>query len=178
MYRRLAAAVVGLAAVVASAGVVASPAQADWPPGHIWHQGIIRSWAQGRCLDSNDIGEVYTIWCNSGDYQQWKVIINYGPDGQWPWVNIQNVETGRYLAAATYGWDREEIPVITVPYITNNSNWKLFPAYSGNWTAYRFSLSSQPSHCLDANQPFDATGKRPYVNRVCGSNYQDWKMGY
>jgi hypothetical protein len=173
MYWRLVAAVVGLAAVVAAVGVVASPARADVaPPGTIWYQGIIRSWAQGRCLDSNEAGEVYSIGCNFGQYQQWQVIIADWPDNQWPMVVIKNVKTGLFLTGITSSCC--DVSVYADEWY---SLWRLYPAYPNNWGAWRFDKNAS-GNCLDANQPTDTTGQRPYIRYQCGSNYQDWKMGY
>lgn len=184
IYRRLVAAMIGLAAVVAAVGVAASPARADVAPtGTIWYQGIIRSWAQGRCLDSNHAGEVYSIPCNFGAYQQWRVVIWKWPDNQFPTVFIENVATGRRLATkGTWGWNTALHTVHDVLPYANDPNphpqlWRLFPAYPGKWDAWVF--SKYPSrYCLDANQPTDTTGQRPYMREGCGSNYQDWKMGF
>jgi hypothetical protein len=185
MYRRLVAAAVALTAVGAGVGVVASPAQADvQPQGHVWYEGIIRSWAQGRCLDSNHAGEVYSIPCNFGSHQKWKVIIWTWPDNQFPTVQLVNVATGRFLSHLSHSIKPgAETPVQTLtPFEVlllgeHVSTWRLFPAYPNKWDAWVFSV--EPGrYCLDANLPFDTTGKRPYVRQACGSNYQDWKMGF
>jgi hypothetical protein len=185
LLRRLAAAVVGLAAAVAVGGVAASPAHADIAPRDtVWYEGVIRSWAQGRCLDSNHAGEVYSIPCNFGNYQKWRVRIWQWPDNQFPTVRLQNVATQRYLVADVSIFQntgnvtsvRTEL-ADSYAYVNRSAVWRLVPAYAGRWDAWILSLVSGQD-CLDANQPFDTTGKRPYVRKQCGSNYQDWKMGY
>ncbi|MEV5348630.1 hypothetical protein [Streptomyces achromogenes] len=187
---RLAAALATLAAIVATAGVVAPPAQAGDGPGAIWYTGIIRSWAQGRCLDSNDNGDVYTIPCNGGQYQQWWITIVEHPENEWATVQIQNVKTHRFLGAICGSCGSWQPGVKTYDSWDPDKNWLLFPGNS-DWTAWRFAYNPGISQrCLDANQPTDTTGKVPYVSfegvttdpklppNFCSSNYQDWKLGY
>src|SRR5262245_16836462 len=73
--------------------VIATPAQAA-PP----NPGIIRNWKTGRCLDSNWDGAVYTLGCNGGDYQKWKV--EYFSLSKY---QIKNVATGRCINQDGWG---------------------------------------------------------------------------
>lgn len=188
---RLAATLAALAAIVATAGVSAPPAQADGEPGSIWHWGVIRSWAQGRCLDSNAKGDVYTIPCNGSQYQNWMVVIRHWDDNDWPTVQIRNVATGRLLGPIcdTCGTWQPGVMTSDRP-DANDWTWVLYPPYNGNWTAWRFAWDTGANQrCLDANTPTDTTNMLPYLGigsssdpqlppNNCYSNFQDWKMGF
>jgi hypothetical protein len=181
---RLAAALTVLAAIAATAGVATAPAQAAEGP-NPWYTGIIRSWAQGQCLDSNDNGDVYTLPCNGGQYQQWHITIQNHPQNEWATVWLQNVQTGRFLEPIcdTCGsWQPGIAAVTWLP----TQGWLLFPTNS-NWTAWRFAWNPGiAQRCLDANAP----GHPPYISFAgsqpdprlppdyCSSNYQDWKLGF
>ncbi|MGW4808063.1 hypothetical protein [Kitasatospora sp. NPDC004272] len=185
MTTRLAAALTAMAAVVAMAGVAATPAQATEGPNPYWYTGIIRSWAQGQCLDSNDKGDVYTLPCNGGQYQQWHITIKEHPKDQWATVWIQDVQTQRFLAPICDTCDSWQPGVSTVGWLTDG--WLLFPS-NDPWTAWRFAWNPGPSQrCLDANSP----GSPPYISftdwhpdprlpptNYCSSNFQDWKLGF
>jgi hypothetical protein len=175
MYRRLTAAVVGLAAVVVGATVVASPAQADVaPPGTVWYEGMLRSWANGGCLDSNDASEIYTVTCNGQWYQKWRITIVYWYEGEWPGVTIQDVANGKYLSQG-YQLNSTDF---TIRVSDDRGLWTLFMPYSGRFDVYRFGTNGTNSRCIDANLFTDTTGQRPYLHWPCNSNYQDWKTGY
>ncbi|MFF1723174.1 RICIN domain-containing protein [Streptomyces sviceus] len=47
----------------------------------------------GRCLDSNDRGDVYPVRCNGGSYQEWRT---FQPAARSA-VGLQSVGTGRCL---------------------------------------------------------------------------------
>ncbi|WP_157845538.1 hypothetical protein [Kitasatospora phosalacinea] len=187
---RLAAALTALAAVMATAGVAAAPAQATEGPSPVWYTGIVRSWAQGRCLDSNDNGEVYTIPCNGSRYQQWNIIIQNHPKDEWATVWIQNVQTGRFLEPHCDTCGSWQPGVWTSGSLDALRAWLLFPT-NDNWTAWRFAWNPGiTQRCLDANTPTDTTSMHPYLSytdwqpapllppNFCSSNYQDWKLGF
>lgn len=54
-----------------------------------------RNRATGRCLDSNSDGKVYTLPCNGGSFQKWRLVQQNGPRSYW----LANVATGKCLAA-------------------------------------------------------------------------------
>jgi serine/threonine-protein kinase len=54
--------------------------------------------ATGLCLDSNTSGNVYTLGCNGGAFQQWTVT----NQGRFGW-EIRNVATGLCLDSNTSG---------------------------------------------------------------------------
>ncbi|MFB7948639.1 hypothetical protein ACFC6L_27410 [Kitasatospora phosalacinea] len=188
---RLASALTALVAFTAVAGVAATPAQAGDQPGEVWYTGIIRSWAQGRCLDANDKNEVYTIPCNGGQYQQWRIIIVTHAEYEWATVRLQNVQTQRYLdpICDTCGsWQ----PAVGTHTWLPSGDWLLFPSNS-DWSAWRFAWNpGVTQRCLDADTPTDTTGGHPYISFTdwrpnppatlppdfCSSNFQDWKLGF
>jgi len=190
---RTAAVLTALAAIAGTAGVAASPAQAGDRPGDVWYQGIIRSWAQGRCLDSNESGDVYTLPCNGGDYQQWVIRIDTHNENEWATVTIMNWQTRRFLESYCYTCGQEQPRTArTIPWDRRSDPWVLFPS-NADWSAWRFaSKRGIVQSCLDANEPTDTTGKRPYISSTdyrpnpdptlppdfCTSNFQDWKMGF
>jgi hypothetical protein len=182
---RLTAALTVLVAIAATAGVAAAPAQATEGPSPYWYTGIIRSWAQGQCLDSNDNGDVYTLPCNGGQYQQWHITIQNHPQNEWATVWLQNVRTGRFLEPICDTCDSWQPGVDAVNWLPAQG-WLLFPT-NANWSAWRFAWNPGiTQRCLDANVP----GQPPYISFTdwqpdprlppdyCSSNYQDWKLGF
>ncbi|MBA3924509.1 MAG: ricin-type beta-trefoil lectin domain protein [Nostocaceae cyanobacterium] len=69
MYKSTRCLALGGSAVIASVLVVAATSFAANP-------GTYKNVATGFCLDSNANGEVYTLKCNGGNYQNWKVSSN------------------------------------------------------------------------------------------------------
>ncbi len=70
-------------------------------------RSLIRNIQTGRCLDSNDRGEVYMLACNGGKYQDWYDISHH---------RLQNGATGRCLEYA-----RQGASVFTQPCNTTNA---------------------------------------------------------
>jgi hypothetical protein len=125
---------------------------------------FLRSWATGRCLDSNFAGSVYTSPCGSGNsYQHWNLHYVAAPNV----YVVENVATGMCLAANAPG-------ALYTTYCHD-------PIFT-NWTMYWYIGRPYPSvlvlqhqttvQCLDSNHAGNA------YTHVCGSNYQDWKDGF
>jgi hypothetical protein len=190
--RRTAAVLTALAALAATAGVAASPAQAGDQPGQVWYAGIIRSWAQGRCLTTNDRAVVSTMPCNDSPYQQWYIIIQTHPENEWASVQIRSVATSGYLRPICADCSPTWQPEVMTHARPSDDPWLLFPA-DADWSAWRFAYKPGiGQRCLDANEPSDTTGRRPYLSFTdhrpnpdpilppdfCTSNFQDWKLGF
>lgn len=56
----------------------------------------------GRCLDSNDRGDVYPLPCNGGSYQKWRTVQPAARSA----VMLQSVGTGRCLYQQADGYYR------------------------------------------------------------------------
>jgi serine/threonine-protein kinase len=126
---------------------------------------ILRSWATGRCLDSNTAGRVYTLPCQSGNgYQLWWQGAPFGN----PTV-VENEATGMCLATNRPG-------------ALYTTHCRSANGISANWTMMWDVWQREPSvwvfrhvttgQCLDSNHAGDA------YTHACGSNYQDWKPGF
>lgn len=109
--------------------------------------GIIRNWATGRCLDSNRAGSVYTLGCNGGNYQKWRI----QPVGRSTAGNLElltywvkNAETGLCLTA-------DASSVYTSWCDANNQyqRWH-FPSYEG-WKRIELRQYLFLGSCLDSN---------------------------
>jgi hypothetical protein len=91
-----------LGAITSALGVAAmtgiSPASAATPNYTSVYNYTITDAATGRCLDSNYLGDIYTLPCNGGNYQRWNFIYN----SSWGAYDIQDRQTG--LCIATSGW--------------------------------------------------------------------------
>jgi Ricin-type beta-trefoil lectin domain len=121
---------------------------------------LLRSWATGRCLDSNFAGNVYTLPCQPGNgFQTWHLIPVSGTNR----FLVRNEATGMCLA-------------------TNRPDAIYTTACIHNWTMYwdiwerlsRVYVFRAPV----ANQCLDSNGAGNAYTHVCGSNFQDWKNGF
>ncbi|MFD9939831.1 RICIN domain-containing protein [Nonomuraea sp. NPDC059023] len=75
------------------------------------------NFGSNHCLDSNKAGDVYSIACNSKDYQRWYIEPGIRPG----WYFLKNKATGRFLEFRHTGSNG----VITQPYASKlvNQNW-------------------------------------------------------
>jgi len=115
---------------------------------------IFHDYATGRCLDSNAGGDVYTLPCNGGPFQEWV-------QGDWTWVDVA---TGRCLDSNA-GGDAYTLPC-------NGGSFQ-------EWQPYDVDGSIDPSiytqtdfatgRCLDSNAGGDA-----YTLPCNGGPFQEW----
>jgi hypothetical protein len=131
---------------------------------------ILRSWTQGQCLDSNYNGNVYSLPCNWGNYQNWQIV--YAGRGL-------NLESVYYLQDAQTGLCLENNTgafIFTAPCLNSTEQWWYANEYVDvhGHTVINFETYAL-NGCLDANVPNGV----PYVYPTCYTGgYQDWKPGY
>jgi serine/threonine-protein kinase len=114
--------------------------------------------ATALCLDSNGTGTVYTLPCNSGNYQQWLLKPVAGYTGEY---SIIDAQTARCLDSNASG------QVYALPCNGGNyQNWNMTPASS---TPGQFQ-DTATQFCLDSN----ASGQ-VYALSCNGGNYQHWQ---
>ncbi|MEV0210732.1 hypothetical protein AB0H97_36695 [Streptomyces sp. NPDC050788] len=75
----------------------------------LWHWNgrlntntTLKNTVWGRCLDSNDRGDVYPLRCNGGSYQKWRTVQPATRSA----IMIQSVGTGRCLYQQDDGYYR------------------------------------------------------------------------
>lgn len=130
-------------------------------------EDIMHNWATGRCLDSNDAGQVYTLPCNGGLYQLWKHVPSPSASG---YIHLVNSKTGRCLDTDGAGVGH----LYTLPcngYA--NQNWTTSspegtdPSYQGKYKSQGFGVY------LDS----DAEG-HAFNAPANGAGDQLWRTGY
>jgi hypothetical protein len=161
-----------LSVLIASVAVVPTAAHADFTT--IW-----RNYRTGRCLDSNDAGHVYTLGCNGGNYQNWRVEYFTSLDCEpaygecYPIYRIRNAQTRRCLDS---DFNRS---LYTSPCQDPNlwQKWEVDAWTDGQNRQVIQIKDVRTSWCLDANVPEG----RPYASGNCyrgWPGYQDWKAGF
>lgn len=103
----------------------------------------------GRCLDSNDKGEVYALECNGGDYQKWVG----GNDG-----TVRDKQTGRCLDSNEKG----EVYALEC----NGGNYQKWERHDDSTIR-----DKQTGRCLDSNDNGNV-----YTLDCNGGNYQKWDI--
>jgi hypothetical protein len=162
---------------------VSGPAEAD----SAWYTGVIRAnkYEQGRCLDDSAWGDLKTMPCTfpigANPFQNWEIREYVSQGNSWPEVTIRNVGSGRFITARGYYQG-----LTTTPDQGANSEWQMFFPHPGNlavlafnwiYDAFPVNYAAPSGYCLDANQPSDISPERPWLT-PCGSDYQDWHLGY
>ena len=178
--RRIAAAGAVLATVFGTALAVGAPARADSGSNGLGtavvYSGILRSWAQGNCLDIQPgTDNVYTSGCVGGDrWQQWTVTVDTGLVQD----TVTNVQTGQCLDIRPGTWNGAtgQLYVSNCVYGDGWQQWNLTETSSSDGTLDVWDFQNTATRgCLDANQP----QSYPYVNASCYTGgYQDWKPGF
>ncbi|MFB9622734.1 RICIN domain-containing protein [Nonomuraea helvata] len=172
--------IVVISTLIASIALVNAPARAD-----VYRDSMLRNWETGLCLDSNFDGRVYTLGCNSGNYQRWIIEtwgggIPRGPDdgplppegvNEGPWFALRNAATGRCL-------DSNGRDVYTTPCQTGNAYqaWLVWDLWSDNLTIqpYTYGFAGHnPRGSLDS----DRAG-HVYVHEENDGGFQNWKPGF
>lgn len=110
--------------------------------------------ATGRCLDSNYAGDVYTLGCNGGNYQRWRV------ESGGTILTIHNVQTGLCLDQNGQG------SVYTLG--CNGGSYQLWFG-SGGTTANTNIVHNFYGGVLDSNY-----AGHVYCLPRNGGNYQNW----
>jgi hypothetical protein len=124
-----------VAAVPVMASVIMGISQAAPASASTQQQWI--SFQTDRCLDSDYNGDVYTLPCNGGNYQNWSV--NYNSDGT---ANIVDAQTDRCLDSNYNG------QIYTLPCNGGNyQNWHIYDI-SGS---YANIVDAQTGLYLDGN---------------------------
>ncbi|MFE3502296.1 RICIN domain-containing protein [Kitasatospora sp. NPDC059146] len=167
--RRAAAAGAVAVAALAATLVAGSPAHAAG------YDGILRSWAQGNCLDIKPGStSVYTSPCVTGDnWQRWR-LESAGADGA---VTVVNDQTSLCLDIPPGSWNGST-GALYVSTCVFGDRWQQWQTSSmvrpdGN-LAVNFRNQAVQA-CLDANQPQNL----PFINSRCYyGGYQDWKPGF
>ena len=126
---------------------------------------MIRNWATNRCLDSNGVGNVYTMACQAGnDHQRWTwEISGKGPAGN-DQVWLKNVATQRFL-----GVDSPSGPV----YAGDSPADAYWEGIGPDWQHVQ--LSPNLWRCLDSNLGSNGVGQ-VYILFCNGGGYQQWKF--
>ena len=157
-----------IALSVAGASVaLGAPARAD-------ETTILRSWANGTCLDSS-AAAVYSSNCSGLNSQNWALAVWWsGPpepgmgNGQ-HYATIRDAATGLCLAAS----DQRGL-FSTACNGDLDTYWTINEYWDGNHLVDNIQ-NTEMNACLDANSP----GGPPYVNYYCYlGGAQDWKPGF
>ncbi|MGW2445771.1 RICIN domain-containing protein [Streptomyces sp. NPDC001675] len=126
---------------------------------------FLRNWENGRCLDSNAAGEVYTNPCQFGNnYQQWQILnLHHGEFG-YDVAQFKNVATGLYLRYVDYPQTGPYTDAQRTYWAGAGSDWQhaaLLPQAGG------------ANICLSGDG-----GGIVWTEPCSGAGYQNWKYGF
>ncbi|MEW2079983.1 hypothetical protein AB0941_41840 [Streptomyces sp. NPDC013433] len=147
-----------LGMLVGSAAVAAPSASAAG-------SDFLRNWENGRCLDSNYAGEVYTSPCQFGNaYQQWEMLNLQGGEHGHDVAQFKNAATGLYLRYVDYPQ--------TGPYLDNTRTYWAGAGSDWQHAALR-PLGGSFYLCLASDG-----GGTVWTEACSGAGYQNWKYGF
>jgi serine/threonine-protein kinase len=121
---------------------------------------ILRSWATGRCLESNFGGRVFTAPCQSGNNYQYWTLHQRSPNSIY-----ENYATGMCLAANAPG-------AIYTTECQNSTNWTMYWDIGRPYANVVVVRHRTTIQCVDSNHAGNA------YTHTCGSNFQDWKESF
>lgn len=152
--------------------VTATPALASSNANLALVNGRLRSVIAGLCLDSNDVGDVYKLACNGGNYQVWTFskIGEVTESGQTNLVlQIMDAQTLRCLDSDDDG------DVYTLPCADSNP-YQQWVWYTDGHNAFK---DVQSQRCLDANAVESPVYTRAtWLPSGCDSGYQMWDRAF
>ncbi|GIF40775.1 RICIN domain-containing protein [Actinoplanes xinjiangensis] len=137
-----------------------SPAQAST------FEGQLQNHATGRCLDSNDRGDVYTLPCEKGNpHQKWYFDSNSDQHMDTP-IGLRNAATGRCLSG--------DLDDAGNPQLTTGECWSAFRPAGPSWDDITLSgrfLELTGRSCIDGNH-----GGEAYFLHCNGTDHQRWRV--
>ncbi|MEV6674722.1 hypothetical protein [Streptomyces sp. NPDC051162] len=176
----MAAAAVTTTALAASL-VIAAPAQAD-----TYQIGVqVKNQHTGKCLDSNNHGDVYVINCNGGAFQKWNVTSWASDvDHYYSRVQLKDVATNRCLYL-NYNSNGFSTHTASCAMEKLGDEWNLTWVGNSNPNPNSFQFAARtdssgnpaygPYRCLDAGQS-NVVYPLPKSTVTCDNHQNNWQI--